>query len=151
MPLIEARRQSFSFEEVDSSVEILGDSTRLVQIVTNLLQNAAKFTSEGGIIELDARLTDGQVVITVSDNGVGIETRVLPHVFELFTQSSRTADRLHGGLGIGLALVKNLVALHGGKIVALSLGVGLGSKFTVTLPAHARDSCTLDLQSTQST
>lgn len=135
MPLIKTRNHSFSFNEIHPPAEVLGDNTRLVQIVTNLLQNAAKFTPEAGIITLSARLTDANVVIEVTDNGVGIEGSDLPRIFEFFIQSTRAADRLHGGLGIGLALVKNLVELHRGKITASSSGLGLGSQFTVSIPS----------------
>ena len=108
---------------------------RLSQVISNLLNNAAKYTPEGGAILLSARREGGEVVITVSDNGVGIPADMLPRVFDLFTQVRDNLHRSHGGLGIGLALVKQLVEMHGGAIVAESPGPGKGSAFRVRLPA----------------
>ena len=111
-----------------------GDKTRLVQIFANLLNNAAKFTPEGGTISLTMTTTPGMVAVEVADNGVGIAPTLLPHVFDLFTQGERSSDRMDGGLGLGLSLVRQLVELHGGAVKARSAGAGLGSSFTVELP-----------------
>ena len=111
------------------------DPTRLAQVIANLLTNAARYTDPGGDIQLDVTARDGQLILTVKDNGIGISGEMLPRVFNLFEQAARSADRAQGGLGIGLALVKNLVALHGGTVSAHSDGLGRGSTFTVSLPA----------------
>jgi CheY-like chemotaxis protein len=118
----------------DDGGMVLGDSRRLVQVLTNLLNNAAKYTPQRGRITLTATVRDGQAGITVADNGMGMDAALLPHVFELFTQAERTPDRREGGLGLGLALVKSIVALHNGKVSASSAGPGQGSTFTVSLP-----------------
>jgi PAS domain S-box-containing protein len=115
-------------------LKVDGDAVRLAQVVGNLLNNAAKYTNAGGRIELSARADAGEVVVTVRDNGIGIDAHLLPHVFELFTQGQCSLDRAQGGLGIGLALVKTLVLLHGGSVHATSEGAGQGSLFTVRLP-----------------
>src|SRR5205814_8118583 len=112
-----------------------GDLTRLAQVVSNLLNNAAKYTPPGGRIALVARIEDRHVAIQVRDSGAGISPDMLPHVFDLFAQVDRTLANAQGGLGIGLWLVKKLVELHGGAIEASSAGLGRGSTFTVRLPA----------------
>ncbi|MGN6316119.1 ATP-binding protein [Trinickia sp.] len=113
------------------------DATRLAQVVSNLLMNAARYTSAGGHVELLARLeANGMIAVSVSDDGMGIAHDVLPRVFELFFQGKRALDRAEGGLGIGLALVKNLVEMHGGSVVAASDGPGLGSTFTIRVPGR---------------
>ena len=111
------------------------DPTRLAQVIANLLTNAARYTDPGGDIQLSLAAREGQLILTVKDNGIGISAEMLPRVFDLFEQAARSADRAQGGLGIGLALVKNLVALHGGTVSAHSDGPGRGSTFTVSLPA----------------
>ena len=113
---------------------VLGDHKRLVQVVVNLLNNAGKYTPPGGRIEVGMRVGAGEVEIEVRDNGIGIDAGLLPRVFDTFTQATRTAGRAEGGLGLGLALVKRLTELHGGKVAAGSAGLGQGSSFTVTLP-----------------
>jgi CheY-like chemotaxis protein len=118
---------------------VVGDRTRLVQIVTNLVQNAAKYTPPGGEIDLALDLQDDCVVLTVRDNGVGIDVQLLPHIFELFIQGKRSADRAQGGLGLGLALVKSLAERHGGSVSAHSDGEGLGSRFELKLPSAPTD------------
>jgi CheY-like chemotaxis protein len=109
------------------------DPVRLEQILTNLLNNAAKYTDPGGRLKLTAELEDGQALVRVRDNGLGISADLLPHVFDLFTQGTRLLDRSQGGLGIGLTLVKKLVELHGGTVQAFSAGPGQGSEFVVRL------------------
>jgi PAS domain S-box-containing protein len=133
-PLVESKRHSLTLQLSGEPARVVGDRTRLVQVVSNLLNNAAKYTPSGGSIELDVRIRDGWVELRVHDNGVGIEADVLPYIFELFTQAERSPDRSQGGLGIGLALVKSLVGLHGGRIAADSGGAGQGSEFVVHLP-----------------
>jgi signal transduction histidine kinase/ActR/RegA family two-component response regulator len=133
-PLIERRRHRLMVDACAEPVFVLGDGKRLVQIVTNLLQNAAKYTPEGGSIAIQVEQRGDEVVISVSDNGIGIDEQLLPHVFELFTQGKRSSDRSQGGLGLGLALVGSLVSLHGGRVVASSEGSGKGAIFTVAIP-----------------
>ena len=132
-PLIETRGHVLD-ASTSREAWVLGDRTRLVQVVANLLNNAAKYTPAGGRIELRARVEDDCVRLTVSDNGDGIAAALLPDVFDLFTQGDRAPDRSLGGLGIGLALVRSIVQLHGGTVEAESPGLELGSTFTLTLP-----------------
>jgi len=133
-PLIESKRHSLTMQLSGEPVHVLGDRTRLVQVLSNILNNAAKYTPPGGEIVLRVTALEDRVVVTVRDNGIGIEPDVLPYIFELFTQAERTPDRSQGGLGIGLALVKSLVALHGGKVDARSDAPGKGSEFEICLP-----------------
>ena len=112
-----------------------GDPTRLEQIATNLIDNALKYTPPGGAIDISVRQEGEEIVLTVSDSGVGISHDLLPHVFDVFVQASTTLDRSQGGLGIGLALVRRLVQLHGGAVSADSPGVGAGSTFVIRLPS----------------
>jgi PAS domain S-box-containing protein len=136
-PLIDAREHALVFQLAPSPLCVRGDRTRLIQVVSNLLNNAAKYTRPGGTIRVDAWERDGQVHVAVRDSGEGIAAGLLPHIFELFTQAERNPDRAQGGLGIGLALVRSLVALHDGRIVADSDGPGRGSTFTLMLPGVA--------------
>ncbi|WP_158290160.1 ATP-binding protein [Ramlibacter sp. WS9] len=133
-PLIEARRHRLAVHTPPESTFVLGDVKRLVQVVANLLNNAAKYTPPGGDIALSMEAEAGQIKIAVSDNGVGMAPELQDRAFELFAQAARSPDRSQGGLGIGLALVKSLVALHGGSIAVHSAGVGQGSRFEVCLP-----------------
>src|SRR5204863_312338 len=112
---------------------VLADASRLQQIVWNLVSNAIKFTSPGGLVTLCARRSESEVVLTVSDDGAGITAEFLPHVFERFRQAESNEARTHGGLGLGLAIVRQLVELHGGKVEAASAGVGRGATFSVRL------------------
>ena len=114
------------------------DPTRLSQVLLNLLNNAAKYTDPGGRIGLTAGLEDGQVVVRVTDTGIGIPADVLPHVFELFVQADRSLERVQGGLGIGLTLVQRLIEMHGGTVEAHSDGPGRGSELVVRLPLASR-------------
>ncbi|MBA4019426.1 MAG: hypothetical protein C0483_19855 [Pirellula sp.] len=136
-PLFDARRQIVTVTLPERSIQLVGDPTRLIQIVTNLLNNAAKYTDEGGQIRLTAIEGDEELVIRVRDNGIGIRSDLLPRVFELFSQAEEARERSQGGLGIGLAVVGHLVQLHGGTIHATSAGLGLGSEFVVRLPLPA--------------
>ncbi len=133
-PQVEARRHALQVDLPDPPVLVRGDRVRLVQMLANLLNNAAKYTPEGGHLALSMRCEGGEVVLAVRDDGIGIDAELLPHVFELFTQARRTPDRAQGGLGLGLALVCSLVRLHGGTVTAESAGLGKGSTFTVRLP-----------------
>jgi CheY-like chemotaxis protein len=133
-PLIEARRHALEVEVPDGPLRVDGDLTRLSQVVLNLLNNAAKYTPEGGHIRLTAERDGGQAVIRVADDGEGITAEMLPRVFDLFSQASRSIDRSEGGLGIGLTLVRRLVEMHGGTVEAHSEGPGRGSEFVVRLP-----------------
>jgi signal transduction histidine kinase len=136
-PLINARGHHLTIHLLEQPACVDGDGTRLVQIVSNLLNNAAKYTPPGGEIGVRLALRDDQVVLTVRDNGIGIEPDLLPHVFDLFIQGARSSDRTQGGLGLGLALVKSLAQRHGGTVRASSAGAGHGSAFEVTLPRAA--------------
>jgi CheY-like chemotaxis protein/two-component sensor histidine kinase len=111
-----------------------GDSTRLQQVVWNLLANAVKFTPAGGRVEVRLEQVENQAQITISDNGKGIPQEFLPHVFDYFRQADSATTRKFGGLGLGLAIVRYLVELHGGRVQADSPGEGLGATFTVRLP-----------------
>ncbi|MGJ9417689.1 ATP-binding protein [Massilia sp. CMS3.1] len=133
-PIFEARHHVLTTRMASAHISVHGDRTRLTQVISNLLSNAAKYTQQGGEIILNVIVEDGEAKIEVMDNGIGMELKLLPHVFELFTQAERTPDRSQGGLGIGLALVKSIVDLHAGKVEASSSGPGMGSTFTVSLP-----------------
>jgi CheY-like chemotaxis protein len=121
-------------------LRVLADPARLVQCLANVLTNAAKYTDPGGEIRVEARSEtaaaggEAQAVLTVSDNGAGIAADLLPHVFDLFVQSDRTLDRAHGGLGVGLSVVKRLVEMHGGQVAARSGGVREGTTIDIRLP-----------------
>jgi PAS domain S-box-containing protein len=132
--LIEARRHRLTIQSSGESAHAYADRTRLVQVIANLLNNAAKFTPPGGELQLFVSAHGSEAEVSVRDNGIGIEPDVLPYVFDLFTQAERTPDRSQGGLGLGLALVKNLVQLHGGTATAKSDGAGKGCEFTIRLP-----------------
>ncbi|MEX5747216.1 ATP-binding protein [Massilia sp. X63] len=133
-PLLDMKRHALTLELPPQALHVSGDRTRLVQVVSNILNNAAKYTPSGGHIAVRVREANGEAVVAVSDNGQGIDPQVLPYIFDLFTQAERTPDRSQGGLGIGLALVKSLVALHGGRVAAFSEGANQGSEFTIRLP-----------------
>jgi signal transduction histidine kinase/CheY-like chemotaxis protein len=133
-PLFDEREQVLTVD-IEPGLVVDGDRARLVQIVSNLLVNAAKYTPPGGKIELVAGRREAAIVIQVTDNGAGIPPALLPRIFELFVQGERTFDRAMGGLGLGLAIVHSLVTLHGGVITAASDGEGKGATFTVILPA----------------
>ncbi len=135
-PLIEARRHALTMELSGEPVQVLGDRTRLVQVLSNILNNAAKYTPSGGQIALRVIPHGDRVTVTVTDNGIGIEPDVLPYIFDLFTQAERTPDRSQGGLGIGLALVKSLIMLHGGTVDARAAS-GRGSEFEICVPRLA--------------
>lgn len=131
---LDSRKQQLTISLPTRPVQLTGDLVRLVQILTNLLNNAAKYTDEGGRISLSAVDEGGEIVIRVRDTGIGIASEMLPRVFDLFTQVPGMIDRSVGGIGIGLAMVDHLVQLHGGTVQALSDGPGRGSEFVVRLP-----------------
>jgi signal transduction histidine kinase/ActR/RegA family two-component response regulator len=131
---IKQKNLRFSTQLSSSELFVRGDRTRLVQVFSNILHNAAKYTPAGGVVELFLREKCDSVEFSVTDEGVGIDPEFLPHIFDLFTQGERTPDRAQGGLGLGLALVKSLVKLHHGEVIARSEGLGKGSEFVVLLP-----------------
>jgi two-component system CheB/CheR fusion protein len=133
-PLIELGRHELLVSLPQEPVYLEADPTRLEQVLTNLLHNAAKFTEPGGRIWLTAERDNAEVVVCVRDSGIGIAPELLPSIFDMFTQAGRTLGRSQGGLGIGLALVRRLVELHGGSVRAHSDGPGKGSEFRVRLP-----------------
>ncbi|WP_051331418.1 PAS domain S-box protein [Methylocaldum szegediense] len=133
-PLIQAQGHSLSLSLPSEPVWINGDPIRLAQVISNLLNNAAKYSEPNRQIWLTATAENGQAIIRVRDAGLGISPEVLPHIFNLFAQADRSLDRAKGGLGIGLSLVKQLVQLHGGSVDAKSEGLGKGSEFIVRLP-----------------
>jgi PAS domain S-box-containing protein len=133
-PIIDAKKHVLSIEMPETPVQIVADRLRLAQILSNLLTNAAKYTDPGGEIRLRMECTPQNVILAVKDSGIGIPAAAISDVFEMFSQVKSTRDRSEGGLGIGLALSKGLVELHGGRIEARSAGDGQGSEFTVTLP-----------------
>lgn len=133
-PLLEAREHRLALQLPSEPARVLGDQKRMVQVFSNILINAAKFTPSGGDITLGMSVEGDQVQVTVTDNGIGMDAALLGRAFDLFSQAERTSDRSQGGLGIGLALVRSLVELHGGQVAAHSEGVGKGSRLTVCLP-----------------
>ena len=133
-PFIDSRRHTLTQILPQGPVWLRGDFARLSQVVSNLLHNAAKYTDEGGVIQLAVCLEDGAASIVVRDNGIGIESDLLPKVFDLFEQGERSLDRAQGGLGVGLTLAQRLVQLHHGRIEVNSPGADMGSEFRVILP-----------------
>jgi CheY-like chemotaxis protein len=134
------RRIALSLSIPSKGVAVRGDQQRLQQVITNLLSNAMKFTPPNGRVELALSVRGASAVVEVTDTGIGIDPQFLPHVFERFTQGDSTTSRSHGGLGLGLAIVRHLVEAHLGSVAADSAGVGQGSTFRVALPlASATD------------
>jgi CheY-like chemotaxis protein/two-component sensor histidine kinase len=133
-PLIEAGGLDLSVTLPDGQVLLDADPTRLSQVFSNLLNNACKYTERGGAIRLTTECQDGQVIVSVRDTGIGIAAENLPHLFGMFSQVEPVLERSQGGLGIGLALVRRLVEMHGGTVEARSEGLGTGSEFLVRLP-----------------
>src|SRR5208283_5809261 len=133
-PLIQAGKHKISISLDHQPLIVDGDPVRLTQVFANLLNNAAKYTPSGGQIEILTKRDGDRASVSVRDNGIGIKADVLPEVFDLFTQSSRALSHAQGGIGVGLALVRSLVEMHGGQVEARSEGVGCGSEFLVRLP-----------------
>lgn len=138
-PQIQAKQHVLTVGEMPEPIVMQGDKKRLVQVITNLLTNAAKYTRDHGHIQLKLDLYSDQVAIAVEDNGIGMAPDFAPHAFDLFAQAERTSDRASGGLGLGLALVKSLAELHDGKVTCTSKGLGKGSQFTLWLPKKVAD------------
>ncbi|MBV9125149.1 MAG: response regulator, partial [Planctomycetes bacterium] len=134
-PMIDARGQELLVTVPPQPVRLEADPTRLAQIISNLLHNAAKFSERAGRIWLTAEHQEGQAVLRVRDEGAGIRPELLPQIFDLFVQGDRSMERTQGGLGIGLTVVRKLVELHGGTIRVHSEGPGRGSEFVIRLPA----------------
>ena len=138
-PLIAQRGHQLHTKMDADSALVFGDEKRLVQVLANLLNNAAKYTPAGGQLAVTLSVEPETVVLSVSDNGVGIAAHLLPRIFDLFVQAACTPDRAKGGLGLGLALVRSLVELHGGRVAAVSAGEQQGATFTVWLPRHVSE------------
>jgi PAS domain S-box-containing protein len=136
-PAIDARKHTLRLSLTDEPVLVDGDIVRLSQALLNLLNNAAKYTPEGGTIWCSVKRQNGSALVCVRDNGIGMPRELLPKIFELFVQGDRSLDRSEGGLGVGLTLVERLVRLHGGSVHAESGGPGMGSEFIVRLPVHS--------------
>jgi CheY-like chemotaxis protein len=132
--LVDSRHHSLVIDLPESPVPLMADPTRLEQVFSNLLVNAAKYTDPGGRIEVRLTTADHRAIVVVRDNGIGIVAEKIPRLFDLFSQVDPALDRSHSGLGIGLTVVKSLVDLHGGAVKAVSAGLGKGSEFTVRLP-----------------
>ncbi len=137
-PLIRERRHQLTLELAPDAPVVMGDHHRLVQVLANLLNNAAKYTHEGGHIRVRTEVRAASVLLHVSDDGIGMAPELAERAFDLFTQAERSSDRSLGGLGLGLALVKSIVELHGGTVSCASPGRNAGSTFTVSLPTTAR-------------
>jgi signal transduction histidine kinase len=137
-PLIAEQRHNLTIDMNEEPLEVEGDLTRLTQVLGNLLNNAAKYTDPGGTITVSARRQGTDVELRVRDNGIGIPPALLPRLFQLFTQVDAAAHRAQGGLGIGLALVRQLVQMHGGSVTAYSDGPGKGSEFLIRLPLRVQ-------------
>lgn len=133
-PLVETKHHELDVQLPDAELCVNGDRTRMIQVFSNILNNAAKYTPECGHITVRVVASDEHVEVVVEDNGIGIAPSLLPHVFNLFTQAERSPDRAQGGLGLGLALVKSLLEMQGGRVIAHSNGLEQGSRFTVWLP-----------------
>jgi CheY-like chemotaxis protein len=133
-PASDARQVRLQIVLDERAGTISGDSERLQQVMANLLSNAIKFTAKGGSVQVRLGRADSHVEMVVSDNGIGIEPAFLPHVFEPFQQETDGSMRRHSGLGLGLSIVRHIVELHGGEIIAASQGPGMGSTFTIKLP-----------------
>ena len=133
-PFMDARKHDFSVSLPIKPIWVEADPARMEQVVVNLLNNAAKYSDTGGLIRMMVRQEGADAVIRVRDNGVGIAPELLPHIFELFTQVDGSLGRSYGGLGIGLALARNLVEMHEGRLQATSAGLGKGCEFTIKLP-----------------
>lgn len=133
-PLVAERCHHLSIEVPAHGLPLNGDPIRLTQVIANLITNAAKYTNNGGHIRVQAQAEDGEAVLAVEDNGIGIAADMLPRLFDRFVQEKQALDRSRGGLGLGLAIVKDIVALHGGSVSVTSAGAGHGSRFEVRLP-----------------
>jgi PAS domain S-box-containing protein len=138
-PLLEQHRHRLEVDVQTSDAIVMGDEQRLIQVVTNLLTNAIKYTDPGGTITIQMSATSAEVSLLVRDSGRGIPPSLIPRIFDVFVQGERTPDRSEGGLGLGLTIVRSIIERHGGIVAAFSAGPGRGSEFTVALPAAAVD------------
>ena len=136
-PAMDSRGHSFTRDIPPGPIMVLGDAVRLVQVFGNLLENSSKYTPEGGEISMIAVVRGGAVIVTTRDNGIGITSQALPHVFDMFVRDTLATESNQGGLGIGLAVVRELVKAHEGTVVAKSAGKDQGSEFVVCLPLAA--------------
>jgi CheY-like chemotaxis protein/nitrogen-specific signal transduction histidine kinase len=143
-PLLRDKGHRVSVVSGSRPLHVNGDNARLVQCVSNVLTNAAKYTDRHGEIRVHSYADGASAVIEISDNGMGIPTELLPRIFDLFVQGDRALDRSQGGLGIGLSVVRRLVEMHGGQVVARSAGAGKGSSFAIRLPLIERPSVSAD-------
>jgi signal transduction histidine kinase len=150
-PAVDARRQALSVDLPSCVLEVHGDPVRLTQILSNLLDNASKYTPDGGEIRISVAVLDETVVLTVRDAGIGITAEGLPAIFDLFAQGAHAVDFNGSGLGIGLTVVRELAEAHGGSVVATSAGIGLGSQFVVTLPLKGKGPTKMGLSAQPST
>ncbi|MBD1589985.1 sensor histidine kinase [Pseudomonas typographi] len=137
LPVLNARQLQFLCDLPGEGLFVSGDPVRLTQVIANILTNAAKYTPPGGIVTLSARAEEHTLIVSIADNGIGISSDVLQHIFEPFVQDEQAAGFNGTGLGIGLAVVRELVEAHGGTVVALSDGQNRGSTFIITLPLVA--------------
>jgi PAS domain S-box-containing protein len=137
-PLIDSQRHELVLNLPKNPVELYADPVRLDQIISNLLNNAAKYTEPGGVIRLVAKTRGQELIIKIRDTGIGIDPKLLPHLFDLFRQAESSLDRSNGGLGIGLTIVRSLVEMHGGRVEARSDGLGTGAAFIVYLPIQRK-------------
>jgi CheY-like chemotaxis protein len=149
-PVIESRLHQLAIHVTPEPARTIGDEKRLIQILANVLNNAAKYTPDGGLIELRLEQEAAGTRIVIRDNGIGIPAKLQPHVFDLFRQASRTPDRSQGGLGLGLALVKSLMELHGGSVNVYSAGESMGSTFSLVFPRPQSEATTSVQQKHQS-
>ena len=140
-PLLEQRQHTLKMDVPRRGLRVDGDPTRLGQVISNLLTNAAKYTPPNGVVTVRAKQVDDEVVLSVRDTGIGISPEVLPRIFDLFVQERQALDRSQGGLGIGLTIVRSLVERHGGSVSARSDGPGKGSEFIIRLPLDATSRC----------
>jgi CheY-like chemotaxis protein/anti-sigma regulatory factor (Ser/Thr protein kinase) len=134
-PLLEARRHHLNILVNSRGQAVFADPARLIQVLSNLLSNAAKYTDDGGQITIESKLAGSEISLSVRDTGVGIDKAMLPFVFDSFVQETQSIERSHGGLGLGLAIVKSIVTMHGGRVSVESDGKGKGSSFAIFLPA----------------
>ncbi|MBI5433171.1 MAG: response regulator [Planctomycetes bacterium] len=137
-PIVDASGNTLTVKLPRERITLVADPARMAQVLSNLLNNAAKYTESGGHIRLDAERRDDELVLRVSDDGIGIPADMLPRIFDMFWQVSHALERAQGGMGIGLSLVRHLVDLHGGSVEAKSDGLGRGAEFIVHLPPPAR-------------
>ncbi|HEY5934373.1 MAG TPA: ATP-binding protein, partial [Kofleriaceae bacterium] len=144
-PILEQRRHHLDMAVPRTGLVVDADPARLAQVFSNLLTNAAKYTDAGGRVSVVASRVDGEVMVSITDSGIGIAPEILPTIFEMFVQERQSSARSLGGLGLGLSIVRSLVTMHGGTVSATSPGRGHGSTFVVRLPAFdTQDAATTD-------